>query len=214
MEIAAATNNPLKTGEVAPSEGRAFGALRHRDFQIFWGGAIISHIAGWMQQVAQAWLVYELTGSALLVGLGGLFSGIPFILLSFYAGTVIDRVDRRKLLIWLELANAAVGTAMGFLVASGLIQLWQIYFIGMLHSAIGAFESPSRSALVPLLVPRADLMTAVSLQSIQRKGTQIVGPALGGMFVAAYRLTSRPTRTRDSPSASSPGKEHRTKGRG
>lgn len=170
----------------AQSTGRAFGALRHRDFQIFWTGAIISHIAGWMQQVAQAWLVYELTGSALLVGLHGLFSGVPFVLLSFYAGTVIDRLDRRRLLIWLEMANAAVAALMGLLVATGLIQLWQIYFIGAVHSVIGAFESPSRSALVPHLVPRSDLMTAVSLQSMQRKGTQIVGPALGGLFVAAF----------------------------
>ena len=166
--------------------GRAFGALRHRDFQLFWGGAVLSHIAGWMAQVAQAWLVYELTGSALLVGLSGLFQSVPFIALSFYAGTLIDRVDRRRLLIWVELANALVTFGLAILIATGRVQLWHLYLLGSLHGLIGAFESPARSALLPHLVPRADLMTAVSLQSIQRKGAQIVGPALGGIFLAAF----------------------------
>lgn len=173
-------------GSPAETQGRAFGALRHRDFQLFWGGAVLSHIAGWMQQVAQAWLVYELTGSALLVGLNGLFQSLPFIGVSFYAGTLIDRVDRRKLLIWVEAANALVTLGVAVLIATGQVQLWHIYALGSLHGLIGGFESPARSALLPHLVPRADLMTAVSLQSIQRKGAQIVGPALGGIFVAAF----------------------------
>jgi MFS family permease len=167
-------------------QGRAFGAFRHRDFTIFWSGAVISHIAGWMQQVAQSWLVYDLTGSPLLIGVNGLFQSIPFVTVSFYAGTLIDRVDRRKLLIWLELANGLVALAVAILVAGGWIQLWHIFLSGFLHGLIGAFESPARSALLPHLVPRADLMTAVSLQSIQRKGAQIIGPAMGGFFLAGF----------------------------
>lgn len=139
-----------------------------------------------MQQVAQSWLVYDLTGSPLLIGVNGLFQSLPFVTVSFYAGTLIDRVDRRKLLIWLELANGLVALAVAILVAGGWIQLWHIFLSGALHGLIGAFESPARSALLPHLVPRADLMTAVSLQSIQRKGAQIIGPALGGFFLAAF----------------------------
>lgn len=175
-----------RTGEAGPPSGRAFGALRHRDFQLFWGGAVIAHIAGWMQQLAQAWLVYALTGNALLVGLNGLFSSLPFILVSFYAGTLIDRVDRRRLLIWIELGNAVASFAVAILIAIGWIELWQIYLSGAIHGLLGAFESPARGALLPHLVPRSDLMTAVSLQSIQRKGAQIIGPALGGVFLAAF----------------------------
>src|SRR5581483_9256799 len=84
--------------------GRAFGALRHRDFCLLWSGSIISNVGNWMQQVAQAWLIYELTGSALLVGLNGLIRTVPFLVMSLYAGTVVDRVDRRKLFFWVELA--------------------------------------------------------------------------------------------------------------
>lgn len=170
----------------AEVEGRAFGALRYRDFQLFWGGAVISQVGGWMQQVAQQWLLYELTGSPFLVGLNGLFHSLPFIAMSFYAGTVIDRIDRRKLLIWIELTNMALVVIVGLLIASGLIQVWHIYASSVAHSLAGAFESPGRSALLPHLVPRGDLMTAISLNSIQRKGAMIIGPALGGWFIASF----------------------------
>ena len=174
-------------GEPAPpAQGRAFGALRHSDFRYFWGGSIISQIGAWMQNVAQAWLVYQLTESAFFVGLNGLFHGIPFILMSLYAGTVVDRVDRRKLLICVEGFNTAVVIVIGTLVLTGNIQVWQIYLSSVCYSLAGGFESPARNALLPHLVPRADLMTAISLNSTTRKGAQIIGPALGGVFVATF----------------------------
>lgn len=175
-----------RDGPASGRSGRAFGALRYRDFRLFWGGAVISHVGGWMQQVAQGWLIYDLTGSAFLVGLNGLFQSIPFVLMSFYAGTVIDRVDRRKLLIWVEAASMAIVVLVGLLIVTGLVQVWHIYASGIAQALVGAFESPARSSLLPHLVPRADLMTAISLQSIQRKGAQIIGPALGGIFVARF----------------------------
>lgn len=90
-------------GDVARTvPGRAFGAFHHRDFRLFWWGLVISHLGGWMQQVAQSWLIYELTGSPLLLGINGLFRTIPFLAISLYAGTVVDRVDRKKLLFWTE----------------------------------------------------------------------------------------------------------------
>jgi MFS family permease len=170
----------------SPAQGRAFGAMRHRDFQLFWSGAVVSQVAGWMQQIAQAWLVYDLTGSALLVGLNGLFTSVPFVLISFYSGTVADRVDRKRLLMWIGWANALVSLTLAVFIATGWIHLWHIYAAGLLNGALGAFENPARQALVPHLVPRADLMTAVSLTSIQRKGSQVIGPALGGIFLAAF----------------------------
>lgn len=173
-------------GRVADRGGRAFGAFRHRDFRLFWGGSVISNVGAWMQQVAQGWLVYELTGSAFLVGLNGLFHAVPFILVALYAGTVVDRVDRRRLLLWVEGFATLVIVIMGTLVASGHVQIWHIYLSSVAVSLAGGFESPTRQALLPHLVPREDLMTAVSLNSIVRKGAQIVGPALGGLFVAAF----------------------------
>lgn len=173
-------------GEEPPSAGRAFGAFRHRDFRLFWGGALVSHIGSWMQQVAQGWLIYELTGSAFLVGLSGVFLSVPFVLMSFYAGTVVDRVDRKKLLVWIELLNLLINVGVGLLIWTGSIQVWHIYASNIGHALIGAFENPTRGSLLPHLVPRADLMTAVSLNSMLRRGSQIIGPALGGVSVATF----------------------------
>lgn len=166
--------------------GRAFGALAHRDFQLYWVGNVISNVGGWMQNVAQAWLLYQLTQNVFLVGLNGLFHAVPFILVCLYAGTVVDRVDRKRLLFLVELFGTVVVIVMGVLVITGHVQVWHIYASSVFYSVMGAFESPTRQALLPHLVPRRDLMTAVSLHSIVRKGAQIIGPALGGIFVAAF----------------------------
>src|SRR5438093_1776062 len=171
-----------------PREGRAFGALRHRDFRLFWIGSIINQVGAWMQQIAQGWLVYELTGSPFLVGLAGLFQSIPFILLSLYAGTVIDRVDRRKMLIWVCILYVVSGLVLAVLIATEVIQVWHIYLAGVVNGAVGAFESPGRQALLPPLVPRGDLMTAVTLNSVQRKGAQILGPSLAGILIASFGI--------------------------
>jgi predicted MFS family arabinose efflux permease len=149
-----------------------------------WGGSFASHIGNWMQQVAQAWLIYELTGSPFLVGLGGIFHSVPFVLMSLYAGTLVERVDRKQLLIWVQAAYIAVYGTIGVLIATGNIQVWHLYALSTLSAMAGAFENPAHQALLPYLVPRTDLMTAISLNSVLRKGTQLIGPALGGLSVA------------------------------
>lgn len=174
----------MTTSQDAPREGRAFGAFCHRDFRLFWAGMVISHLGTWMQQVAQAWLLFALTGSPALVGLDGLFKTVPFILVSLYAGTVVDRVDRRKLLAWVEGLHGLLPLIMGTLVATGTIDVWHFYLNSVLTSTLGAFEAPARQALLPHLVPRSDLMTALSLNANVRKGSQMVGPAIGGLLVA------------------------------
>src|SRR5947208_553399 len=110
MRGAAAGGDP---SENAP-RGRAFGALRHRDFRLLWCSALVFHVSNWMQQVAQNWLLYDLTGSALLVGLNGVIRTVPFLLMSLYAGSIADRTDRRKLLLIIEciLGLLTLGIAM------------------------------------------------------------------------------------------------------
>ena len=168
------------------STGKSFGAFRHRDFRLFWTGLVISHLGGWMQQVAQGWLVYELTGSAFLLGLTGLFRTLPFLAVSLYAGTLLDRVERKRVLFWSEAASMGLVVFLGVLIAGGWIEVWHIYATSLLLGAVSAFEGPARGSLLPHLVPREDLMTAFSLNSIVRKGSQIIGPALGGLFVARF----------------------------
>ena len=164
---------------------RGFQVLRYRDFRLFWAGAVISHLGLWMEQVARNWLIYALTGSALSVGLNGLFMTIPFVAMSLYAGTVVDRVDHRRLLVWIETLNLASFVVLTLLIAAGEVQVWHIYATSAFQAMIGAFESPARSSLLPHLVPRGELIGAVNLFSVNRRGTQIIGPALGGISVAA-----------------------------
>ena len=139
-----------------------------------------------MQQVAQSWLIYDLTGSAFLVGLNGLIRTVPFLAMSLYAGTVADRVDRKKLLFWAEAVMLLLTLGMAALVGSGLVQVWHIYAFSVITALVGAFEIPTHQALLPHLVPRQDLLTAVSLNSLVRKGSQVIGPSLGGLSVAAF----------------------------
>src|SRR4051794_34588894 len=95
--------------------GRSFGALRHRDFRLLWCSAVGFHISNWMQQVAQNWLLYELTGSAALIGLNGLLRTVPFLVMSLYAGSIVDRTDRRKLLIGVEIVLCLMTLTLGLL---------------------------------------------------------------------------------------------------
>jgi MFS family permease len=114
-----------------------------------WSGSVASHIGNWMQQVAQAWLIYELTGSPFLVGLGGIFHSVPFVLMSVYAGTLVDRVDRKQLLIWVQAAYICVYGTIGVLIATGNIQVWHLYALSALSAMAGSFENPAHQALLP-----------------------------------------------------------------
>ncbi len=173
-----------------PTGGRAFGALRHRDFRLFWLGSFVSQAGNWMQQVAQSWLIYDITRSPFLVGVGGLMSSLPFVLVSLYAGTVVDRVDRKKMLVWVQVASTTITLGLAADIASGHVQVWHIYLASVLNALVGAFQIPAQQALLPYLVPRADLMTAISLNSILRRGSQIIGPSLGGISVAAVGVAA------------------------
>jgi hypothetical protein len=176
----------LAPGEAAVGSGRAFGALQHRDFRLLWGASLGFHVGNWMQQVAQTWLLYDLTGSALLVGLNGLLRTIPFLAMSLYAGSFVDRTDQRRLLIAVECALGLLTLLLGLLVLSGQVQVWHIYTFSVATALFGAFEIPAQQSLLPYVVPRQDLLTAVGLNAMVRRGTQIIGPALGGVFIAAF----------------------------
>jgi MFS family permease len=175
-----------RAGDSGGGRGGGFAALRHRDFRLLWVGSLVAHTGNWMQQVAQAWLLYDLTGSALLVGLNGLIRTAPFLVLSLYAGVLVDRMDRKRLLFWVQCIDLLITLSLAILVATGLVQVWHIYANSVLASFTGAFQIPAQQALLPHLVPRRDLLGAVGLNSMLRKGTQIVGPALGGLSVGAF----------------------------
>jgi len=168
----------------APGRLRAFSALRHRNYRLYWFGMLVA-ITGWqIQMVAQAWLVYKLTESPFYLGLAGLAQAVPTIALTLFGGVVADRVDRRKLLIFTQAGTGLLMLILATLVATGLVQIWHILLIAFLIGSIWAFDQPARMALVPHLVDREDLMNAVAMGSMIWQGSRIVGPALAGVLLA------------------------------
>ncbi len=164
---------------------KVFRALRHRDFRLLWIGLAVSAIGTWMQIVAQSLLVLKITqGSALALGTVSLAQALAFFLFALVGGSVADRMDKRRLLLWTQSGSAALAILMGFLALFGVIQLWMIVVIAFLNGTLLSFDQPTRGALLPVLVPKEDLGNAISLQSMIFNGASTLGPALAGFGVA------------------------------
>src|SRR3954447_10767905 len=160
-------------------------ALRHRNYQLFFAGQLISLIGTWMDQVAEAWLVYRLTGSALLLGTVAFASQIPVFLLAPIGGALADRVDRRKILIWTQSSMMLLTFMLAWLTLSHRIHIWQVVTLAALTGVVNAVDLPARQAFVVDMVSRADLVNAIALNSSMFNGARVVGPALAGIVVAA-----------------------------
>ena len=160
-------------------------ALRHRDFRWLWVGLFVSAIGTWMQIVAQALLVLSLThGSPLALGAVSLSQAVAFFLFAPIGGAVADRRDKRRLLLVTQSCMLLLAAGLGALTMLNLVRLWVIALLAFCSGALLSFDQPARSALIPSLVPPADLMNAVSLQSIIFSGASTFGPALAGVAVA------------------------------
>ncbi|MBI2942268.1 MAG: MFS transporter [Chloroflexi bacterium] len=164
-----------------PADGARFGALRHRNFLLFWIGLITSNTGTWMQLVAQGFLIYDLTGSKAMLGLVGLARAIPMILFPLFGGVVADRVDRIRLLWVTQSAQTLLALGLAVLTSLGLVEPWHIVTASFLGAVAGAFDQPARQALLPQLVPKADLLSATSLNSAVFNGAAFTGPAIYGL---------------------------------
>jgi predicted MFS family arabinose efflux permease len=163
---------------------RVFKAFSYRDFSLVWLGACTSSIGTWMQIVAQGWLIYRLSHSARLLALDQFLGGIPIFLFSLIGGVAADRVERRRILLgsqYVQLASAAILT---FLVATGVVQVWQILCLSFVSGFAQAFGGPAYQALIPTLVEREDMPNAIALNSIQFNLAVTIGPALAGQALA------------------------------
>jgi MFS family permease len=157
----------------------AWRALRHRNFQLFFFGQSISVIGTWMTRVATGWLVYRLTHSALLLGVAGFAGQIATFLLAPFAGVWIERLDRRKLLVWTQGAAALQSLALAALTLSHRITLTDIILLAAVQGIINAFDMPGRqSFLVQMVDDRQDLGNAIAINSSMANGARLVGPAI------------------------------------
>jgi MFS family permease len=164
-----------------------FRALKHRNFQLFFGGQIISLVGTWMQTVAEAWLIYRLTGSSVLLGLLGFVSQIPIFLLSPLGGLVADRWPRRNVVIATQVSSMLLAFTLAALTLTGHIRrdtVWEIIVLATLLGVVNAFDVPARQSFLIEMVGREDLLNAIALNSSMFNGARLVGPAIAGFLVA------------------------------
>jgi MFS family permease len=167
--------------------GHAFRALKHRNFKLFVAGQSVSLIGTWMTRLATSWLVYRLTHSALLLGIVGFVGQILTFALAPFAGVWVERMDRRKLLVWTQIASAVQSLALAALTLSGRINITEILFLSMLQGLINAFDMPGRQAFtVQMVEDRADLSNAIALNSSMVNLARLIGPALAGVVIGSF----------------------------
>src|SRR5579863_8758044 len=160
-------------------------ALRHRNFQLFFAGQLISLVGTWMQTVAQSWLVYRMTNSAFLLGLVGFASQIPVFVMAPIGGIVADRHNRRRVVIATQTASMILAGVLAALTLSHVIQVWQIMVLASALGVVNAFDIPARQSFLIDMVGREDLMNAIALNSSMFNGARIIGPAVAGILVAS-----------------------------
>lgn len=160
-------------------------AFRHRDFRLFYMGQGTSQIGFWLQQIATGWLIFKLSGSSLLLGLGAFAMQIPFLVLAPLAGVFIDRLDRRRVLIATNSVALVQAGTMFALVATGTAQAWHLIAGNLVLGTVAACDSPARqSILVELVGGKDDLPNAIALNSMMMNGARFLGPLIGGALIA------------------------------
>ena len=164
--------------------GHTVRSLRHRNFQLFFAGQLVSLVGTWMQSVAQSWLVYRMTRSSALLGLVGFASQIPVFLLGPFGGALADRANRRRVLVVTQAASMALALALAALTLSGAVRVWHVFALATLLGVVNAADIPTRQAFVVQMVRREDLMNAIALNSSMFNGARIIGPAIAGILVA------------------------------
>ena len=172
---------------VASTWGRAFSALRHRNFRLFFFGQLISLIGTWMQSTALQWLVYNLTGSQTSLGLVTFANFLPVLLFSLFMGVLIDRFPRRRLLLFTQTWFMLLALLLAALTWAGVIRFWHILTLSLLLGFGNALDMPARQAFVVEMVDddKDDLLNAISLNSTLFNLARIIGPGIGGVVVAS-----------------------------
>jgi len=173
-------------GSRRPDFSHAWRALRHRNFRLFFGGQSISLIGTWMTRIATSWLVYRLTKSPLLLGTVGFAGQIPTFLLAPLAGVIVDRMDRRTLLVWTQSLAMVQSLVLAWLTLTHRVTISEILALSVMQGLINAFDMPGRqSFMVKMVEDKADLSNAIAINSSMVNVARLIGPSLAGMLIAA-----------------------------
>jgi MFS family permease len=161
-------------------------ALRHRNYRLFFAGQSLSLVGTWITRIATSWLIYRLTGSALLLGIVGFCSQIPTLFLAPVAGVFVDRWNRHRVLVVTQVLSMLQSLALAVLALAGIITVGEVLALQVLQGVINAFDTPARQAfVVSMIEDRADLPNAIALNSTMVNASRILGPSIGGVLIAA-----------------------------
>ncbi len=171
-----------------PGSRSTFSSLRNRDFRYLWAGTCFISGGLWIQQVTLGWAIYEMTRSSILLGALNGLRFVPFLIFSPLAGVAADRSDRRRLMITTQWFVLATALGMGVVVSLEWLEVWHLFVFTLVTGVVWSFSEPVRQALIPDVVPRAELMNAVALNSAAFNFTKIIGPSVGGVLIAVFGL--------------------------
>lgn len=163
-----------------------FLALKHADFRYYWIGMCVSATGTWMQNIAQPWLAYQLTGSAFLLSLVSTLQFTPVLLFSLFAGVVIDRFPKKRILIFTQSASLLITLTLSILAFSGKVQYWHLLVLSTLLGVVNTLDMPARQSFVVELVGKEDLMNAIALNSTLFNIARILGPAIAGLVMGYF----------------------------
>ena len=165
-----------------------FSALKTKDFRTYWIGMAVSTIGTWMQNIAQPWLAYKLTDSALLISLIGALQYLPMLLLALVAGVYVDRMSKKKILLFTQSASLVIVLALALLVSTGKIQYWHLLVSATALGCVNTLDMPARQALLSELVPKEELMDAIALNSAVFNMARTIGPAVAGIVMEVWGI--------------------------
>jgi MFS family permease len=160
-------------------------SLKHRNFQLFFSGQMISLVGTWMDNIAEAWLVYRLTGSSLLLGTVAFAGQIPIFLLGPIGGLVADRFDRRSIIVVTQVSSMILASILSFLTLTRRVTVWEVIVLASLMGVVNAFDVPARQSFLVEMVGREDLMNAIALNSSMFNSARVIGPSVAGILVAS-----------------------------
>jgi MFS family permease len=166
-----------------------FRSMSVRNYRLYFAGQLISTTGTWMQSIAQAWLVLQITGSGVALGVTVALQFTPVLLVGAWGGLVADRVDKRRLLVGTQAAAGVLALVLGSVTALGVVQLWMIYVLALGLGAVNALDNPARRAFVVEMVGAEHVSNAVSLSSAMFMAARVIGPAIAGLVIAGFGVS-------------------------
>ena len=179
-ELGAPAATPARTGA-----SRTFAAFAHRNYTLWFGGQLVSLAGTWMQSIAQGWLVYQISHSDFALGLVGFAGAIPILFITPFGGVIVDRVPKRTVLVITQSEMMLLAFALSVLAFTGAVQVWHVVLMAVLLGIANAFDAPARQSFIVDMVGREDLTNGIAMNSIMFNGARVIGPALGGVVLAA-----------------------------